>query len=445
MAARDAARAGVGMADWKRIVGLAAWAIVLIAGAAHAQITSTSVRLTWTAPGDDSLSGTASVYDLRMSTTPIDGGNFGSAVAVTGMPAPLIAGTGQSKTVTGLTPSTAYWFALKTRDDAGNWSLISNLVQATTLAASDFVRPAPLALSAGTLTSTSVQLTWNAVGDDSLSGTATSYDFRRSTSPIDEGNWSAATPVTGEPAPSASGTPQSMTIGSLDRSTDLYFAAKVSDEEGNVSALSNVVTVSRLLDTAPPATPTGLSAAALTPSGVRVQWNDNTEPDLAGYRVYRAVSGSGPFTLISGGSLVSASEYVDASPPDSAALWYQVSAVDASGNESARTAAYRLWMSGEEVVAWAMQPAYPNPSPRSATVTLPLEVPASGPFEGRLEIANSAGERVRLIELSGMSPGVQAVRWDGLNDAGRMTAPGVYRAWLVVGAKRESVKLVRTP
>lgn len=445
MAATDAARTGVSMIDWKRTLGSTAGAIMLIAGAAHAQITSTSVRLTWTAPGDDSLSGTASAYDLRMSTSPIDAGNFGSGIVVTGMPTPLVSGTGQSKTVTGLTPSTDYWFALKTRDDAGNWSLLSNLVHATTLASSDFVRPAPLALSAGALTSTSVQLTWNAVGDDSLSGTATSYDFRHSTSPINEGNWSAATQVTGEPAPASSGSPQSITIGSLDRSTDLYFAAKVSDEEGNLSALSNGVAVPRLLDTAPPATPTGLSAAALAPSGVRVQWNDNAEPDLAGYRVYRAVSGSGPFTMISGGSLVSSSEYVDASPPDSAALWYQVSAVDATGNESARTAAYRLWMSGEEVVAWAMQPAYPNPSSRSATVTLPLEVPVAGPFEGRLEIVNSAGERVRSIELSGLSPGVQAVAWNGLNDAGRATAPGVYRAWLLVGAKRESVKLVRTP
>ncbi len=433
------------MTDWKRIVAVAAWVAVSGVSSVQAQVTSTTVGLSWTAPGDDSLSGTASVYDLRMSLSAIDGANFASATAVTSLPTPLVAGTRQSKTVSGLSPSTTYWFALKTRDDAGNWSPISNLVQATTLVTNDPIRPAALAISSGVLTSTSVQLTWNAVGDDSLSGTATSYDVRRSTSAITEGNWASATQVPGEPAPAVAGTAQSMTVSSLDRSTDLYFAAKVSDEEDNFSALSNVVMVARLLDTAPPSTPSGLAASRETPSNVRVQWNDNAEADLAGYRVYRAVAAAGPFTLISGGSLVVASEFLDTSVPDSNAVWYQVSAVDATSNESARTASFRLWLAGEEVLAWTIQPAYPNPSSLASPVTLPIDVPAAGPFEGRVEITNSAGERVRVIELQGLSPGTQSVQWDGLNDAGRRTAPGIYRAWLHVGGRRSAVKVVRTP
>jgi len=436
---------GVVMTDRRLSVIALTLAMLLIVPTAHAQITTTSVRLTWTAPGDDSLSGTATAYDLRMSTSPIDAGNFGAAAAVTGLPTPLAAGTSQNKTITGLTPSTGYWFALKTRDDAGNWSGISNIVQATTLDVTDFVRPAPLSIAAGTLTSTSVQLTWSAVGDDSLSGTASSYEFRRSTAPITEGNWASATAIPGEPAPAVAGTSQNLTVSGLDRSVDLYFAAKVTDDEGNVSAVSNSLVVPRLLDTAPPATPAGLAAVNEAPAGVRVQWNDNSEADLAGYRVYRAVASGGPFSLISGASLVSASEYVDASHPDSAALWYQVSAVDDAGNESARSAAFRLWLAGEEIVAWALQPAYPNPSPLASSVTLPLEVPSTGPFEGTLEITNSAGERVRRMTLAGLSPGAQSVQWDGLNDAGRRTAPGVYRAWLVVGSRRDAVKIVRTP
>lgn len=433
------------MIDRRHLVVAFALASLAMAGSAHAQITMTSVRLTWTAPGDDSLSGTAAAYDLRMSTSPIDAGNFASATVVTSLPTPLAAGTSQSKTVTGLTAATDYWFALKTRDDAGNWSGISNIVQATTLDRSDFIRPAPLALAAGTLTATSVQLTWTAVGDDSLTGTATRYELRRSTSPITEGNWASATVIASPPTPAVAGTAQSHTVNGVDRSADQYFAARAIDEEDNASALSNVVLVPRLLDTAPPATPAGLAAVNEAPAGVRVQWNDNAEADLAGYRVYRGVAAAGPFALISGASLVTASEYVDASHPDSAALWYQVSAVDDAGNESARTAAFRLWLAGEEIVAWALQPAYPNPSPISASVTLPLEVPAAGPFEGALEITNSAGERVRRIVLAGLTPGVQSVQWDGLNDAGRRTAPGVYRAWLVLGGRRDAVKVVRTP
>jgi len=63
--------------------------VVVLAGvplAAHAQVTPTSVRLTWTTPGDDSLTGTASQFDLRYSTAQITAANFASATRWTASP-----------------------------------------------------------------------------------------------------------------------------------------------------------------------------------------------------------------------------------------------------------------------------------------------------------------------------------------------------------------------
>jgi phosphodiesterase/alkaline phosphatase D-like protein len=77
-------------------------------------ITAHTVVLTWTAVGDDSLTGTASQYDIRYSTATITAGNFGSATAVSGEPTPTAAGTAQQMTVTGLTAATPYYFAMKT-------------------------------------------------------------------------------------------------------------------------------------------------------------------------------------------------------------------------------------------------------------------------------------------------------------------------------------------
>ena len=212
-----------------------------MAGAANAQVTSNSVQLSWTTPGDDSLTGTATQFDLRYSTATISASNFASATRWTGTPTPGAPGTRQSTTVTGLQPSTTYWFAIKTGDEVPNWSAMSNVISRTTLAAADAVRPAPVASLAITgTTETTAALRWTAVGDDSLTGTATSYDVRYSTAPITASNWSTATQVTGEPAPTASGTTQNYTVTGLARQTTYYFAIRVADEAGNISALSNV-------------------------------------------------------------------------------------------------------------------------------------------------------------------------------------------------------------
>ncbi len=94
--------------------------------------TPTSLTVTWTAVGDDGGSGTATTYDLRYSTSAITAGNFASATVVTGEPAPHVAGTAESMTVSGLSSSTTYYFALKVADEVPNWSLISNLPSETT-------------------------------------------------------------------------------------------------------------------------------------------------------------------------------------------------------------------------------------------------------------------------------------------------------------------------
>jgi len=230
-------------------------ALALLPSIAPAQtVTFDSISLSWTAPGDDSLSGTAAQYDLRYSTSAITAANFASATQWTGTPTPATSGTTQSTTVTGLTANTTYFFALKSADEVPNWSGISNVISRTTLAAPDAIRPA--ALSTVTVTGTTentASLRWTATGDHSLTGTATSYDVRYSTSPITGANWASATQATGEPAPTAPGTTQTMAVGGLTRQTTYYFAAKVADDAGNLSALSNVVSATTPDQTAPAA------------------------------------------------------------------------------------------------------------------------------------------------------------------------------------------------
>ena len=51
----------------------------------------------------------------------------------------------------------------------------------------------------------SIALRWIAPGDDGNNGTASQYDFRYSTSLINDANWPSAPQVAGEPLPKAAG------------------------------------------------------------------------------------------------------------------------------------------------------------------------------------------------------------------------------------------------
>ncbi len=247
--------------------------------------TATTANLTWTAPGDDGNTGTASQYDVRYSTSEITPANFAAATAVTGVMAPSAAGAPQGLVVRELTPNTPYFFALKTADEVPNWSVMSNVVQGSTAPPPDVTPPAPVTdLATGTVTATSIQITWTAPGDDGNGGTAHAYDIRFSTSEINAANFASATALPGAPAPTAAGTAQSVTLNGLTPNTPYYIAVKTADEVPNWSDLSNVAqaTTASAADAIPPATTMDLETADVTATSVRLTWTAPGDDGNAG-------------------------------------------------------------------------------------------------------------------------------------------------------------------
>ena len=108
--------------------------------------------------------------------------------------------------------------------------------------------------------------------------------------------------------------------------------AKLGDNHEAESELSQQVSISPQ-DIFPPAVPSGLRATP-TPNSVELTWDANTEPDLAGYRVYRAVDG-GPFEKIA--DLSTLPTYSDRAVEHGKTYRYEISAFDQVGNESARS------------------------------------------------------------------------------------------------------------
>jgi Leucine-rich repeat (LRR) protein len=94
-------------------------------------VSDSSVILAWTATGDDADQGTATTYDIRYAKSAITDDNWGSATQVTGEPSPKAAGSAETFEVRGLEEDSTYYFALETRDEAGNCPNVSTCGPAT--------------------------------------------------------------------------------------------------------------------------------------------------------------------------------------------------------------------------------------------------------------------------------------------------------------------------
>ena len=201
--------------------------------------TSTTVTLTWTAPGADGHVGTASLYDIRYSAEVAD---WDGARQVTGEPSPQPAGSSESFTVIALQPGTVYFFAIKTGDEVPNWSGISNLAAAVTVADDDQTAPGAITdlVASPGVSIGEIDIVWTAPGDDGNLGTADHYVIKASNLAITESNWNSVTTMGNPPSPLAAGSHQSWTLTGLTPGQLYYVAVKAVDESGNPADISNV-------------------------------------------------------------------------------------------------------------------------------------------------------------------------------------------------------------
>jgi fibronectin type 3 domain-containing protein len=84
-------------------------------------------------------------------------------------------------------------------------------------------------------------------------------------------------------------------------------------------------------DTEPPLSPQGVVSTESS-AGITLNWDKNTETDLAGYNVRRSTTPGGPYATIASG--ISESGYSDSGLSPVATYYYVVTAVDTANNES---------------------------------------------------------------------------------------------------------------
>ena len=161
----------------------------------------------------------------------------------------------------------------------------------------------------------------------------------------------------------------------------------------------NLMPVSAEGDIEPPAAPLGLTALGADQQ-VELAWEANAEEDLAGYNLYRSEvtpveAGGSP---VNGADLISGEAYTDAGLANGTTYYYAVTAVDASGNESALSA---------EVSA---APQVEEPAPAEEPPAEPTEEPTLEPTEAPVVKSPS-------VTALGSEVGIEALAaWTAYND-----------------------------
>lgn len=273
--------------------------------AATAQ-SSSGIGLTWSAPGLDGNEGqlvAGTNYYIQFST-------FSSAVFAPANAQIVIStqgvspGAPQAYGVTGLAPSTIYFFTLWTKDGQGAISANSNLASAMTLTATVVAPSSPTidSIQTAALSSTALRWAWSYSGPTvdgfrvvSSTGGRISPDLAAS----------ATFYIQGGLTPNASA------------------AALIEAFNSTGSADSSLLQRFTLA-----AAPSGLAVASAGVHSVTLAWSTNGNPAGTAFPLRRATSLGGPFVTLSSPT---ATPYTDASVAASTTYFYQLAAVNGDG------------------------------------------------------------------------------------------------------------------
>lgn len=216
-----------------------------------------------------------------------------------------------SAEATGLQPETHYCFTVTALDKGKTESVHSNEACATTFPRPDDKPPTvPTGLKAEGISPTEINLSWNPSRDDKA---VTGYNvYYRGTLLRAERKTSTV-------------------HARLNPATKYCYTVTAYDAAGNESGHSEEACGTTLAfgDTTPPSVPLGLQAVAISPTQVDVKWMPSTDNvGVTGYNVFR----NGEFFKTVQSTTISSKE-TDLSVP----VCFTVSAIDAAGNESAKS------------------------------------------------------------------------------------------------------------
>ncbi|MCK4892177.1 MAG: hypothetical protein KAS78_05915, partial [Candidatus Pacebacteria bacterium] len=186
---------------------------------------------------------------------------------------------------------------------------------------------------------------------------ADSYDIRYLTEEITDDSWDDATQISSPsaPSPKEAGESQSVEVNNLDSGKTYYFAMKVSDESGNESELSNIISAttsspasssgggggyvpSRKADKTPPGKAKGLSvksSGSENGGAAGISWENPSDSDFSKVVIIRKEK-EYPKNVNDGKKVYESNgnKFEDGDAEEGKVYYYNVYSYDKSGNES---------------------------------------------------------------------------------------------------------------
>jgi hypothetical protein len=152
----------------------------------------------------------------------------------------------------------------------------------------------------------------------------------------------------------------------------------------------------RLFQTMDLGYPVGVTALSATgaAAAVKLAWAPGTAADLAGYHVYRGASAAGPFTRITPWAPGRSSNFTDSGLAPLTPFYYQVTAIDSSGNESPASA----------VIGAVTGPAYHSGFPARTNESSDTPVAVDHLSTGYLRDVLVGGQVLHVFHADGTAP-----------------------------------------
>ncbi len=283
------------------------------------------------------------------------------------------------------------------------------------------------------------RLEWMTPADVGPAGVV-SFELRRATFPLHDGNFLLGKPLTGLPAPGPTGTAHSYLAAGLQESAGYWFAIRSRDAVGH---LSLVAVASCTTSSMRPARVSDVQVIATTDSSVTLRWTATGDDSLTG-RVDRYTVAASPDTLEADNFDLAPLMRVApaaADPGDPQTFHFGglsklthysfgLKAVDDGGNLSALSNVVHA-------ETGAGGPLTGRVGPAVVPVTNPTALPvrfywqgAAGAARQEIRLFDLQGRLVRKIEL-GSGAGSGVVQWDGLDGDGRSLPAGLYFVRLI--------------
>jgi subtilisin family serine protease len=331
----------------------------------------------------------------------------------------------------------------------GNFARTGSRLYAPPLPAADDLPPVAVGdLRADTVGSHEAALDWSAPADPGLEARVFGYELRWSAAPIDESNFTLATPVEGPPLPGPPGTAERMVVRGLREGRTHHFALRSVDRARNASPISNVVTL--VTTDVAPARVADLRVSAADDSSVTLRWTATGDDGASGEPARYLVRGAPAALDEAGFDRAPLAIALAASKPAGGVETARVAglrrgerycfalrAEDAAGNRSVLS----------NVVARFAGPLSPARGVALAVGAAPARAPVDLYWQG--DGTSPAGQTLRVYDLAGRQLATFAVTgadgkvtWNGCDDGGRALPAGMYFARLTSGTSHARAKLV---